>query len=490
MGQGDTSIRGDEPGEMGNNLLIIDLGSDFDVDHVSCGNRHTCVLSTNHSIKCFGDGQYGQLGYGNTDNIGDEQNEMGDDLSVINLGIDFIPNSVECGGYHSCALSVDHQIKCWGSNFAAQLGQGDTINRGDNIGEMGDNLTSIDLGTNFNPSSIRCGGLHVCALSTDHDTKCWGRNTDGELGLGDSNSRGDMDGEMGDDLPVLDMGTDFVPQLLGGGSGYNLALSADGSIKAWGNNMMGALGYGDTRDRGNLPNQIGDNLLLIDLGDGLIATDISSGCCAGHSCVFLENGIDFVGLKCWGINSWSQLGLGDTNYRGDEADEMGDNLPFIPLIPTAEPTVEPTSIAICSFLENCVDCLDIRFQGRNCLWSNVDAQCQVVTEQYFGDEDAIMKQSMCPSMISTSNESTTKSPLAVAIGCGILLVFLMAVCVCVRCYYRRRHSNKSKVRDCSQPVEEGDVEIAPKGPHEPHEVPFIALPDHEPVATSSVCSCF
>ena len=201
--------RGDEPGEMGNNLSIIDLGSDFDVEQVSCGFDHTCVLSTNQSIKCFGGGYSGQLGYGNTDNIGDDENEMGDDLSVVKLGIDFIPIQVDCGESHSCALSEDQQIKCWGVNHVGQLGQGDTTNRGNDINQMGDNLTPIDLGTEFNASSIRCGQHNVCALSTDHDTKCWGHNYYGQLGLGDTNIRGDNWGEMGDDLPALDMGIDF-----------------------------------------------------------------------------------------------------------------------------------------------------------------------------------------------------------------------------------------------------------------------------------------
>ena len=241
MGQGDTNNRGDEPGELDNNLLIIDLGSDFDVDQVSCGSLHTCALSTNQSIKCFGYGLYGQLGYGNGQTIGDDENEMGDDLSVISLGIDFLSIQVSCGWSHSCALSEDHQIKCWGLNLDGQLGQGDTTARGNGMNQMGDNLTPIDLGTGFKASIIRCGSNQVCALSTDYDIKCWGWNNVGQLGLDGTNSRGDQELEMGDYLPVLVMGTDFVSQLVGGGWSHNLALAADGSIKGWGYNLFGQL---------------------------------------------------------------------------------------------------------------------------------------------------------------------------------------------------------------------------------------------------------
>ncbi|MBW2258617.1 MAG: hypothetical protein JRI25_29065 [Deltaproteobacteria bacterium] len=46
-----------------------------------------------------------------------------------------------------------------------------------------------------------------CALLDDKTVKCWGYNDGGLLGLGDEETRGDEEGEMGDDLPTLDLGT-------------------------------------------------------------------------------------------------------------------------------------------------------------------------------------------------------------------------------------------------------------------------------------------
>ena len=330
---------------MGDNLTVIDLGSDFEVEHVACGRYHTCALATIHKIKCFGYNGDGQLGYGHTDNIGDTAVEMGDNLQVVNLGDDFVPVQVNLGYGQSCAISNDSQVKCWGSNSYGQLGQGDTDDRGDDINEMGDNLIAIDLGTDFNVSSIHCGGYHVCALSSVSDMKCWGRGLHGQLGLGDLQHRGDDAGEMGDALPVIDLGTDFVPQLVVGGWFHTLALSMNGTIKAWGWNAYGQLGYGDTDNRGDSIYEIGDYLPPIDIGTGFTVTSIAIGSTSEHSCALFENGTDFLGLKCWGENQYGQLGLNDTGNRGDSVDEIPSELQFVSvsLTTTASPSTSPTT---------------------------------------------------------------------------------------------------------------------------------------------------
>ena len=105
---------------MGNTLHAIDLGPDFNVDHMSCGQWHTCALSTNNELKCFGLNSYGQLGYGHTQNMGDEADEMGDSLSIVDLGSSFVPIQVDCGNEFTCALSTDFAIKCWGG-YAVSL---------------------------------------------------------------------------------------------------------------------------------------------------------------------------------------------------------------------------------------------------------------------------------------------------------------------------------------------------------------------------------
>eukprot|EP01083_Nonionella_stella_P156828 508282_1 len=119
---------------------------------------------------------------------------------------------VSAGWYHTCALSSQfHTVKCFGGNVAGSLGLGDTRPRGDEAGEMGENLPTIDLGSNFDVIQIVAGRQHSCGLSFAGTVKCFGHNVNGQLGLGDTNNRGDEANEMGDNLPDVDLGSNFNP---------------------------------------------------------------------------------------------------------------------------------------------------------------------------------------------------------------------------------------------------------------------------------------
>jgi hypothetical protein len=68
---------------------------------------------------------------------------------------------------------------------------------------MGDKLPVISLGNGLAPTSLFAGAFHTCALFGEEKLKCWGSNSNGTLGLGDSNPRGDQPGEMGEKLPFV-----------------------------------------------------------------------------------------------------------------------------------------------------------------------------------------------------------------------------------------------------------------------------------------------
>ena len=84
---------------------------------IALGGHHTCALSTTHTVKCFGRATWGELFSGDAENRGDEPDEMGDFLSELDFGSNFIPVHIESGGFTPCALGTEGQLKCWGMSL-------------------------------------------------------------------------------------------------------------------------------------------------------------------------------------------------------------------------------------------------------------------------------------------------------------------------------------------------------------------------------------
>ena len=110
----------------------------------------------------------GQLGQGHTNNIGDDEDEMGDKLDVIDWGTDFVAVDIVCGYGHTCVLSSEGKMRCCGESANGQLGYENSFDIGDDSDEMGDALSDIDLGSTFTAVSIDCGYDFSCALSSNH----------------------------------------------------------------------------------------------------------------------------------------------------------------------------------------------------------------------------------------------------------------------------------------------------------------------------------
>ncbi|GLI67485.1 hypothetical protein VaNZ11_011664 [Volvox africanus] len=299
---------------------------------LASGYDSTCVLShTAGALKCFGFGRFGQLGSGNNRNIGDQPNEMGSALPPVRFGPGLTPTSIAGGCFHMCAiLQPGGVVKCWGYNGNGQLGLGDTLSRGDERGEMGANLAAVDLGTGLTATALVAGCYHTCALLQPGGiVKCWGSNSAGQLGIGDKVNRGDQPGQMGDSLPAVDLGPGYAVTALASGLYHTCAiLQPRGAIKCWGLNMYGQLGLGDTTNRGDWPRGMGAELPIVDVGTGLSATAIAAG--GQHTCAILQPGSI---LKCWGNNLYGQLGLGNKFDRGSGqySGEMGEELPRVNL---------------------------------------------------------------------------------------------------------------------------------------------------------------
>lgn len=403
LGVGDNRTRGDEAGEMGEALPAINLGAA--AQKVATGWNHACAIDVEGNVKCWGQNQdtydAGGYNYSCTKLGGNTEAPYATEPVAVDLN-DNAAVDLALGGHHSCALLERGQVFCWGGNHMGQLGQGDVAAQASPVpveleGELGGRFsaTSLVAGANFN-----------CALSADSEIKCWGQNTQWQLGhiwVDDPGHSGDEEGEMGANLVRVPLDITPVKVVAGGwhacalgaegqvhcwgqdwtagqlgrdldvgttvaapgavvnlgpardislGGNHTCALLASGAVKCWGYNGNGQLGQGDVVNRGkDVAGQTMDLVEEVPLGTGVV-TGIGVG--LQSSCAIFDDGQ----LKCWGANSRGQLGLGDTENRGDGClgpstppetppdagpvdtagrecvpapNEMGENLPYVDL---------------------------------------------------------------------------------------------------------------------------------------------------------------
>lgn len=199
-------------------------------------------------VKCWGFGWEGSLGNGDQRTVGDEPFEMGEHLAYTLVGSRVMVVDVVLGGYTSFAILEGGFVKCWGYNFDGNCGYSHSFPIGDNLGEMGDNLPLLDLGTGVRVSIMTSGDNHACAVL-----------------------KGDIHYQRRGDVEL------------------------EGKMKCWGQNYYGQLGYGDRENRGDDPGEMGDSLEFVDVGEGRMVRDVAAG--NAHTCVILDGNE----MKCWGL---------------------------------------------------------------------------------------------------------------------------------------------------------------------------------------------
>jgi alpha-tubulin suppressor-like RCC1 family protein len=188
---------------------------------------------------------------------------MGDKLPTVDLGKGRRAVSLSLGGFHSCAVLDDGSAKCWGMNDVGQLGQGDSQNRGNAAGQMGDALRPIDVGPGRTVKRIATQYDHVCALLDDGGLRCWGWNNGGQLGLGDTNDRGSQRNQLGNGLPKVALGVTSPIALVGVGFDHSCVLFDNDRFKCWGINGGGQLGVGNRSRYGDRAGTMGATLPFV-----------------------------------------------------------------------------------------------------------------------------------------------------------------------------------------------------------------------------------
>ena len=280
------------------------VGLTSGVAAVSSGGAHTCAVTTAGGLKCWGHSSRGQLGDGTL-------TDRSTPVDVVGLASGVA--AVSANNRHTCAVTTVGGVTCWGLNNKGQLGDGTLTNR----------TTPVDVvGLTSGVAAVSAGSFHACALTSTGGVKCWGDNSNGQLGDGTSGSISSM--------PVDVVGLTSGVTAVSAGSEYSCALTTGGGLKCWGSNRDGQLGDGTSNFIRTTPVDV------VGLTSGVTA--VSAG--GGYTCALTTAG----GLKCWGFNSAGQLGDGTTASRTAPVDVVGFGgvVPTRTAVATPTPTARPT----------------------------------------------------------------------------------------------------------------------------------------------------
>lgn len=294
-----------------NQLSPIEIDSGVTYASVSGGSYHTCAITTLGVLKCWGDNLYGQLGHADLTSSGAPV--------VIDAGVQY--SYISSGAISTCGVTTAGDLKCWGSGFSSTpetidagvkyrqvsnsvdvcavttSGRGKCMASSNSYNQLGDNSiflalvpTSVVSGYQFSWLGMGQGASHSCAVDINRRLKCWGTNSQGQLGIGYKTTA--------ETVPMaVDQDESYSMVAVGGSNACGLTTS--GGLKCWGINNNGQLGDGSTTA----------SVVPVAIDSGALYAKVSTG--YNHSCAITADGV----LKCWGSNSSNQLGDGTTTQR-------------------------------------------------------------------------------------------------------------------------------------------------------------------------------
>jgi alpha-tubulin suppressor-like RCC1 family protein len=268
------------------------------------------------------------LGNGSTYNVGTTSASMGSGLIAVPLRKPAVSLAIDTG--HSCAMLNDGGMQCWGYNNWGQLGLGTQTTEGSSAGQISA-LSEINFGTGDKAAAISIGGGFSSVLDINGNVKSWGHNFQGNLGVlwcaGNSSGYGpcsnsaypvsldgygNNQGQMGDALPAINIGTGVTASALVSGDTFSCVVTqGTEEVLCWGYNNLGQLGSGSTNSVGTSPSQMGAALTPVSItappatGPGSIAAGES------HVCILTTGNV----VECWGDNSYGQLGIPKTTQQ-------------------------------------------------------------------------------------------------------------------------------------------------------------------------------
>jgi alpha-tubulin suppressor-like RCC1 family protein len=210
-------------------LFLIQFSNAQCFEKVSYGGEHSLAIKANGSLWTAGSNQYGQNGSGS--------GIMSPSFTQIGTATNW--NKASGGGLHSFAIKNNGTLWGCGYNYWGQLGNGTTTIL----------IAFTQIGTANNWAQVSAGNNHTIAIKTDGTIWAWGHDGYGQLGNGIASP------SPAPTLPVQ-IGTDSTWTAISAGESHNLALKSNGTLWSWGRNSQGQLGIGSLADN-YVPVQVG-----------------------------------------------------------------------------------------------------------------------------------------------------------------------------------------------------------------------------------------
>ena len=251
---------------------------------LATGSGHSCAILDNGSAMCWGHDNYGQLGDG-----GDTTNRN-KPTTYVSIEDGQSVTQIYAKQSRTCIVLNDNTASCWGFNENGQAGD-DSTNR------YKSPSAKVQFPDGKRVKSMGMGLKHTCAILEDDTLTCWGLDSHGALGNGNSDTSDKYTPQ------TITTPSDRKVVKVEPGATHTCILLDDGGVMCWGRDNLGQLGNGDTSDTIHAPSS------NVELPEGRAATDLSVG--DHHSCALLDNG----SVACWGQNNHGQLGDDATTNR-------------------------------------------------------------------------------------------------------------------------------------------------------------------------------